>query len=127
MALGTFYYLKYRTAENGIFIGLVNSLVHVFMYIYYALSALGPQYRKYLWWKKYITWIQLTQFVMVVCYMVASICLSCQVDRFLTWVFIANGFIFLYLFGDFYRKTYVIRRNSLVNDGNNNLTKQKAN
>lgn len=95
------------------------------MYIYYGISALGPQYRKYLWWKKYITRLQLTQFVIVVIYMVASMCLSCQVDKFLTCFFIVNGFIFLYLFGKFYRETYVQRKKSIVNDGNNNLNMTK--
>lgn len=29
------------------------------MYSYYGLAALGPQYQKYLWWKRYLTRIQL--------------------------------------------------------------------
>ncbi|VDQ11449.1 unnamed protein product, partial [Trichobilharzia regenti] len=37
----------------------VNSSVHVIMYSYYALAALGPQWRKYLWWKRYLTLIQM--------------------------------------------------------------------
>ena len=41
------------------FQALVNSAVHVIMYSYYALAALGPAYQKYLWWKKYLTTIQL--------------------------------------------------------------------
>ncbi|CAG2166309.1 unnamed protein product [Oppiella nova] len=35
-------------------IPIVNGFIHVVMYGYYALSALGPQYQKYLWWKKQI-------------------------------------------------------------------------
>ena len=38
---------------------LLNSGVHVIMYSYYALSSLGPQVQKYLWWKRHITHIQL--------------------------------------------------------------------
>jgi len=38
---------------------MINSLVHVLMYTYYGLSALGPHMQKYLWWKKYLTRIQL--------------------------------------------------------------------
>ena len=37
----------------------LNSSVHVFMYSYYALSALGPHMQKHLWWKKHITHYQL--------------------------------------------------------------------
>ena len=29
------------------------------MYTYYGLAALGPSVQKYLWWKKYLTWVQL--------------------------------------------------------------------
>ena len=36
-----------------------NSFVHVVMYAYYGLSAVGPQMRPYLWWKRYITKLQL--------------------------------------------------------------------
>ena len=38
---------------------LINSIVHVVMYSYYALSCLGPRVQKYLWWKKHITHLQL--------------------------------------------------------------------
>lgn len=31
------------------------------MYSYYFLAALGPGMQKYLWWKKYLTQIQLVR------------------------------------------------------------------
>lgn len=37
----------------------INSSIHVLMYGYYGLAALGPQVQKYLWWKKYLTIIQM--------------------------------------------------------------------
>ena len=40
-------------------IGFVNSAVHVIMYFYYMVAAMGPKYQKYIWWKKYMTRIQL--------------------------------------------------------------------
>ncbi|CAG2119426.1 unnamed protein product, partial [Medioppia subpectinata] len=40
----------------------VNSIVHTVMYSYYLLSAFGPQIQPYLWWKRYITRLQLIQF-----------------------------------------------------------------
>lgn len=43
----------------GSFHAMVNSMVHVVMYFYYGLSAAGPAFQKYLWWKKHITAIQL--------------------------------------------------------------------
>lgn len=43
----------------GSFHAMVNATVHVIMYFYYGLSAAGPRFQKYLWWKKYMTAIQL--------------------------------------------------------------------
>jgi fatty acid elongase 3 len=37
----------------------MNLMVHVVMYFYYSLTALGHR----VWWKKYITMVQITQFV----------------------------------------------------------------
>lgn len=59
MMIGTWAYLKYSPSDNVVFIGFMNSLVHVFMYSYYGLAALGPGVAKYLWWKKYMTTFQL--------------------------------------------------------------------
>jgi len=44
---------------TAFFSAFLNSGVHILMYTYYMLSAMGPQVRKYLWWKKYMTVIQL--------------------------------------------------------------------
>ena len=41
------------------FVGMVNSFIHTLMYTYYALAALGPKMQKYLWWKRYMTKLQL--------------------------------------------------------------------
>lgn len=106
--INLFQFFFPKTGESGVFVGLLNSSVHVFMYTYYLISALGPQYRKYLWWKKYITWIQLIQFFAVVIYMTSMVLFSCTVDKFFTWFFLINAFIFIYLFADFYRKAYIL-------------------
>ena len=39
----------------------LNSFIHVIMYIYYGLAGLGPHMQKYLWWKKYLTRLQLVR------------------------------------------------------------------
>ena len=40
-------------------VGFINCSVHVIMYFYYMVAAMGPKYQKYIWWKKYMTWIQM--------------------------------------------------------------------
>lgn len=37
----------------------INAGIHVLMYGYYGLAAFGPKIQKYLWWKKYLTIIQM--------------------------------------------------------------------
>ncbi|UYV63389.1 ELOVL4 [Cordylochernes scorpioides] len=38
---------------------MANSFVHVVMYLYYGLASMGPKMQKYLFWKKYLTVLQL--------------------------------------------------------------------
>jgi hypothetical protein len=45
---------------------MINTFVHVIMYSYYLLAALGPRFQKYLWWKKYLTVLQMVGFLLVV-------------------------------------------------------------
>lgn len=53
----------YSAGEQGSVIGWLNALVHTIMYSYYFLSTLGPEVQKYLWWKRYITKLQMVSFV----------------------------------------------------------------
>uniref|UniRef100_A0A8C8S5G9 Elongation of very long chain fatty acids protein n=1 Tax=Pelusios castaneus TaxID=367368 RepID=A0A8C8S5G9_9SAUR len=51
--------VKYVPGGQAFFIGMLNSFVHIFMYSYYGLASLGPQMQRYLWWKRYLTILQL--------------------------------------------------------------------
>lgn len=51
--------VKYVAGGHSCYLGVLNTAVHAVMYTYYLLAALGPEYKKYLWWKKYITQIQI--------------------------------------------------------------------
>ncbi|XP_062920527.1 very long chain fatty acid elongase 4-like isoform X2 [Mobula hypostoma] len=51
--------VKYVPGGQSFFIGLLNSFVHIVMYLYYGIAAMGPHMRKYLWWKRYLTMLQL--------------------------------------------------------------------
>ncbi|KAL7013100.1 hypothetical protein ACKWTF_015193 [Chironomus riparius] len=57
--------VKFLPGGHQTIFGFFNSFVHIFMYLYYMLAAMGPKMRKYLWWKKYLTILQMTQFVVV--------------------------------------------------------------
>lgn len=83
-----------------------NTVIHVIMYSYYALAAFGPKMQKYLWWKKYITQLQLLQFL--ICGLYGIILYFRQTGYPMTWFVIAVGQnpIFFYMFYDFYRRSY---------------------
>lgn len=43
----------------------MNAFIHVVMYMYYGLAACGPKVQKYLWWKRYLTIMQLVSNTLV--------------------------------------------------------------
>lgn len=53
----------YLSGGNATFPNILNNFVHVCMYFYYMVSAMGPQYQKYLWWKKYMTELQIVSII----------------------------------------------------------------
>lgn len=50
---------KFFPGGHSIFTGFLNSIVHVVMYGYYLVSAFNPEYKNNIWWKKYITQMQI--------------------------------------------------------------------
>ncbi|PNF22828.1 hypothetical protein B7P43_G02162 [Cryptotermes secundus] len=50
---------KFVPGGHGEMVVYVNSFVHVVMYSYYFMTSMWPQYRNNLWWKKYITQLQM--------------------------------------------------------------------
>ncbi|KAH7948127.1 elongation of very long chain fatty acids protein AAEL008004 [Rhipicephalus sanguineus] len=86
---------------------IVNSLVHVIMYSYYFLAALGPSMQKYLWWKRYLTELQIVQFVGLMLHMAITLFYDCGYPRALAILSISQGFLGLGLFINFYVKTYL--------------------
>jgi hypothetical protein len=89
----------------GLFL-VFNTFIHSIMYLYYALAAFGPNVQKYLWWKKYITQLQLLQFATCFCYGVAMVFLQTGFPPGLFWLGFAQNPFFFYMFYQFYRKAY---------------------
>ncbi|KAG7299667.1 hypothetical protein JYU34_016659 [Plutella xylostella] len=107
MVFTTWAFLKYAPSDNVIYIGFSNSLVHVFMYTYYALSAVGPEAVKYLFWKKYMTSLQMIQFVsMFVHYLISLMYSECPPSKGVAVFFVLHILFFLYLFANFYSQSY---------------------
>uniref|UniRef100_A0A336LRW1 Elongation of very long chain fatty acids protein n=1 Tax=Culicoides sonorensis TaxID=179676 RepID=A0A336LRW1_CULSO len=56
---------KYFPGGHSVFMGLLNSFVHVVMYAYYYLTSVNEKYKKNIWWKKHITQLQMIQFGLI--------------------------------------------------------------
>ena len=86
------------------------------MYTYYGLSALGPQFQKYLFWKKYITTIQLSQFTIVLIHSLKNFLNNCEGMSFFLFVNFFHASVFFYLFSTFYKKSYAKKLSKIVNE-----------
>ncbi|XP_043217006.1 elongation of very long chain fatty acids protein 2-like [Amphibalanus amphitrite] len=66
MAFGFWLCTLFVPGGSAWIAGVINSFVHCVMYGYYLLASLGPRVRPYLWWKRYLTQLQLAQFAFIV-------------------------------------------------------------
>ena len=114
-------YVMVRWLPGGheTFGGTLNSLIHVFMYSYYFLASLGPQMQKYLWWKKYLTGLQMIQFVIVFTrsLIVITGIVECGFPRFFSLISASITVLFFVMFMQFYRDTYR-QKNNVKNSTN---------
>ncbi|KAK3585443.1 hypothetical protein CHS0354_020164 [Potamilus streckersoni] len=99
--------VKWVAGGQSFFGAMINSFIHVVMYTYYGISALGPQYQKYLWWKRYLTMLQLIQFVIGITHAMQSLVMRCDFPEWMQWALIFYGFTILLLFLNFYFQAYV--------------------
>ncbi|KAH9403439.1 hypothetical protein TYRP_015329 [Tyrophagus putrescentiae] len=97
---------------------LLNTPVHTIMYAYYGLAALGPQMQPYLWWKRYITQLQIVQFVLLFAHGLYFCLFQTGYHWFFSVDILWQTGLYLYLFTAFYLRTYKVgelkRRLSLV-------------
>ncbi|XP_054724129.1 elongation of very long chain fatty acids protein 7-like [Uloborus diversus] len=106
-----FAYFGFRSEKSAylsIFMGF-NSIVHIIMYTYYAVAALGPKYQKYIWWKKYLTTLQIFQFFIMMFYLMLVSAIGCTTSKF-TLIFCSSLTVaFFFLFIRYYRTIYIER------------------
>ncbi|KAI0219257.1 Elongation of very long chain fatty acids protein, partial [Lamellibrachia satsuma] len=107
MPLSWYIGVKFVPGGFGTFHALLNSFIHFWMYIYYGMAALGPQYRKYLWWKKHMTTLQIVQFMMVACHCIRQLFVTnCNYPKGYAYWIGSYALFFLIMFADFYRQAY---------------------
>ena len=102
---------RFIAGGNCFFGPLLNSFVHILMYAYYGIAELGPAYRKYLWWKRYLTVVQMVQFVLVIGHSAQTLLSGChQPLLFLHYAQMFYLLTLLGLFANFYYKSYSTKK-----------------
>lgn len=109
--------VKWTPTGSSFFAPMINCFIHVIMYGYYGFTLLGSRYQKYLWWKKYLTVLQLIQFVITLIWSVFNLFGSsekggfgfgfgCDFPKWPHFISVFYMTSFLVLFGKFYSKSY---------------------
>lgn len=107
MPLSVWFGVKFTPGGHSTFFGLLNTFVHIIMYSYYLLAAMGPQMQKYLWWKKYLTALQMVQFICVFIHAFQLLFIECNYPKaFVFWIGM-HAVMFYFLFSDFYKQAYI--------------------
>ncbi|XP_041976085.1 elongation of very long chain fatty acids protein AAEL008004-like [Aricia agestis] len=100
--------VNFAPAGHGGSVGIINSFVHCFMYFYYFLTIYKPEYKENIWWKKYVTQLQIVQFFIFVVHMGSiAVIKDCDYPVFAVFVFLPQNIFMLIMFIDFYIKTYI--------------------
>uniref|UniRef100_A0A2S2QWI8 Elongation of very long chain fatty acids protein n=1 Tax=Sipha flava TaxID=143950 RepID=A0A2S2QWI8_9HEMI len=106
--------LRFYPGGQITFFGTINAFVHVVMYSYYFLTILKPEYKK-AWWKKYLTQLQLIQFVITGLHgIIALLATDCSFPKFIILLALPQDFFMFILFWDFYKKAYRQPKNKLT-------------
>lgn len=110
-----FCWLAIKLAPGGMTmaLALINSFVHFFMYIYYFLAALGPQWQKVLNpHKPKLTTLQMIQFCIIIGHCCVALSPSCRFPgAAMNMLFIPNIILIFYMFGDFFKNNYLKKKN----------------
>lgn len=100
-------YILLFSGGHSSFFGFLNTFVHIIMYTYYMLAAMGPKVQKYLWWKKYLTVLQMVQFVLVMMHSFQLfIWNECNYPIGFAYFIGAHALMFYFLFANFYKSAY---------------------
>ncbi|XP_057332927.1 elongation of very long chain fatty acids protein AAEL008004 isoform X2 [Microplitis mediator] len=110
MPMSVWFGVKFTPGGHSTFFGLLNSFVHIVMYSYYLLAALGPQVQPYLWWKKYLTAFQMIQFIAIMIHAFQLLFIECNYPKAFVWWIGLHAVMFLFLFNEFYKQSYIDKK-----------------
>ncbi|XP_052738497.1 elongation of very long chain fatty acids protein 7 [Bicyclus anynana] len=127
MPIASWIGMTYFPGGQAALMATLNSLVHAVMYTYYYLAGLGDNYKKYLWWKRHVTEMQLIQFVIVGLHALNSLFYECGYPTWIKIGMIMYAGIFINMFGQFYYNCYIVKKHQKtekVTNGTEKISKE---
>ncbi|CAN7937809.1 unnamed protein product, partial [Ixodes hexagonus] len=106
VALNAWFWVLFAPEGQPVFGVAINAFVHVVMYSYYFLATLGPEMQQYLWWKRYLTTLQICQLAVFIAHMSIPLFVDCGFPRHLIYVANVQILLILCFFVNFYIKSY---------------------
>ncbi|CAN7998834.1 unnamed protein product [Ixodes hexagonus] len=117
VALNVWFWVLFAP-EGQVALGLaINVFVHIVMYTYYFLATLGPGVQKYLWWKRYLTRLQIAQFIIIIAHLSIPLFVDCGFPKYLVFLGSAQTLLILCLFINFYIHAYIRGRSPAARSG----------
>ncbi|EEB19470.1 elongation of very long chain fatty acids protein, putative [Pediculus humanus corporis] len=110
MPMSVWFGVKFTPGGHSTFFGLCNTFVHIIMYTYYLIAALGPQYQKFIWWKKYLTAFQMVQFIAIMVHAFQLLFIDCNYPKAFVWWIGMHAVMFYFLFNQFYKESYTSKK-----------------
>ncbi|XP_065157024.1 very long chain fatty acid elongase 2-like [Atheta coriaria] len=104
---------KYYPAGELVWLGLLNSIVHVFMYFYYFCAVMFDG-KINIWWKKYITQAQILQFITLgTIYTIKLFDSTCEYPKGMLVFHLGQVSLLCYMFVNFYYNAYIKQKKTI--------------
>ncbi|XP_031827281.1 very long chain fatty acid elongase AAEL008004 [Nomia melanderi] len=127
MPMSVWFGVKFTPGGHSTFFGFLNTFVHIVMYMYYLLAALGPKMQPYLWWKKYLTVFQMIQFIAVMVHAFQLLFIDCNYPMAFVWWIGMHAVMFFFLFSEFYQESYRQKNKRTTMNGVSKKDHQQSN
>jgi len=101
----SYFYIRQGWGNFLAFGAVLNSFIHIIMYSYYFLSTFKAM-KPYLWWKKYLTGMQIAQFCVMGGQVLVVSLNNCGYPKSVVYNGLGNVVLLLALFCKFYVQNY---------------------
>ncbi|XP_062125635.1 elongation of very long chain fatty acids protein F-like [Drosophila sulfurigaster albostrigata] len=118
MPISGYFIIRFNGFGGHIIVtGILNLFVHIIMYSYYYFASQRPNIKRNLWWKQYITILQMVQFVIIFVHCIWTLSQpKCEVSRFLIYMVIFMSVIMFIMFTNFFIHAYVSPKNHTITE-----------